>query len=202
MKVTAPTRFWFSGVCLLLAALIVTPDSAFAQREEVRIRDIAVGTVKTPDFSVSGFSKRSPRSSDWLEIEVSFDVDIQSNFVEGDLVLKYYVYAKDADKILVGEVTHVNVAKGREKLSVMYVSPNSLARLLDGKSFNISQMNPVGVQILFNGQLLTESSTRGAPDGQWWTTRPNVDGILVNKSQTPFAPLVWERYEELKPAAR
>ncbi len=187
---------------MLLTGLLATPQTADAQREEIRIRDITVSTVTTPDFSVSGYTKRSPRSSDWLEIEVSFDVDIQTNFVEGDLVFRYYVYAKDSDKILVGEVTHVNVAKGREKFSVMYVSPNSLAKLLDGTTFNISQMNPVGVQILFNGQLLTESSTRGAPAGQWWTTRPNVDGILVNKSQTPFAPLVWERYEELKPAAR
>jgi hypothetical protein len=30
---------------------------------------------------------------------------------------------------------------------------------------------------------------------------PQVAGFLLNKNETPFAPLYWDRYEQIKPAA-
>ena len=31
---------------------------------------------------------------------------------------------------------------------------------------------------------------------------PAVAGFTLNKNETPFAPLYWDRYEQIKPAGR
>ncbi|MBA2743726.1 MAG: hypothetical protein H0U43_05375 [Chthoniobacterales bacterium] len=43
-----------------------------------------------------------------------------------DLTFKYYIFVNG--KLLTGEVTHTNIAGGKENCSVMYVSPRTLAR--------------------------------------------------------------------------
>jgi hypothetical protein len=40
------------------------------------------------------------------------------------------------------------------------------------------------------------SLNRAAP--QWFATLPQVSGFVLNKNQTPFAPLYWDRYEQIK----
>jgi hypothetical protein len=35
---------------------------------------------------------------------------------------------------------------------------------------------------------------------QWFNALTKVSGFLLNKDQTPFAPLYWDRYEQIKTA--
>jgi hypothetical protein len=37
---------------------------------------------------------------------------------------------------------------------------------------------------------------------QWYATLPAVTGLLMNKNETPFAPLYWDRYEQIKATGR
>jgi hypothetical protein len=37
---------------------------------------------------------------------------------------------------------------------------------------------------------------------QWYSGLPAVAGFTLNKNETPFAPLYWDRYEQIKPAGR
>src|SRR5205823_12723837 len=97
-----------------------------------------------------------------------------------------------AGKCLTGEVTHVNITKGRDLHSVMYVSPKTIAQLLNGKALTAADIQDVGVQILNKGQLVSEKSMRG--QGEWWQKLQQVTGLVVNKNETPFAPLYWDSY--------
>jgi len=33
---------------------------------------------------------------------------------------------------------------------------------------------------------------------QWFATLPQISGFVLNKDQTPFAPLYWDRYPQIK----
>jgi hypothetical protein len=47
------------------------------------------------------------------------------------------------------------------------------------------------------GTIKSELSlTRARP--QWYSAIPNVSGFMLNKNETPFAPLYWDRYEQIK----
>jgi hypothetical protein len=40
------------------------------------------------------------------------------------------------------------------------------------------------------------SLTRAA--AQWYKAIPALSGLVLNKNETPFAPLYWDRYEQIK----
>jgi len=82
--------------------------------------------------------------------------------------------------------------------SVMYISPRTLERFFDGKAPGTaaSALVDVGVTITKQGQLVAEKSWKGK--GQWWSSLEQVNGYVLNKNETPFAPLAWDYYEAIK----
>lgn len=185
-----------------LGTMFVSSLSA-QQRTGFEITDITASLVRTPDIEYKGETRRTPPPKQWFEVEVTFATEV--DFTE-EITVKYYMYFEDAvsqsggnqGRLLVGEVTHVDIVKGKDKRSVVYVSPNTLERIMGGKSFSVNKVKPIGVQILRQGQVVAEKSTSGAPAGAWWTQVPNEAGMVLNKSETPFASLFWDRYEAIK----
>jgi hypothetical protein len=56
----------------------------------------------------------------------------------------------------------------------------------------------VWVSVERQGQVLAKESFKpGAPKNQ-----QQITGLILNKNQTPFAPLYYDRYEEIKGATR
>ena len=68
-----------------------------------------------------------------------------------ELTLKYFVFLNG--KVLTGEVTHINVAGGRERRSVMYVPPRALARLNNNRPITPSAVQNIAVQIVQQGTV-------------------------------------------------
>jgi hypothetical protein len=59
----------------------------------------------------------------------------------------------------------------------------------------------IAVQIVQQGAIKDELSLiRTSP--QWYASLPRVTGLVQNKSETPFAPLYWDRYEQVKTPGR
>ncbi len=175
-------------------ALFALAASAIA-RDEYAISKVTASTIKTPEINYTGDQRRAPRSQQWIELEVEFQSIVP---LTDELTFKYY--ALIGGKCLTGEVTHVNIAKGRDLRSVMYISPQSINRLLEGKTITPADIQDVGVQMLNKGQLVAEKSYKG--QGEWWVRMQQVPGMLINKNETPFAPLYYDRYEAIKPSSR
>ena len=103
--------------------------------------------------------------------------------------------------MLTGEVNHINVGAGREDRSVMYVSPKSLARVMNNRPVTPNVVQNIAVQIVQQGALKDEISLVRAP-AQWYKGIPPIAGLVLNKDETPFASLYWDRYEQIKKPGR
>ena len=112
-----------------------------------------------------------------------------------ELMFKYYILFNG--NLFTGEVTHLNIPAGREKRSVMYVPPRALARFANNRPITENSCQNIAVQIVQQGTLKNEASLAKAPP-QWYSAMPQVSGLLLTKDQTPFAPLYWDRYEQIK----
>jgi hypothetical protein len=180
----------------IFISLIALAASARAAGMDYKITKISPAFVPTPKVQYQGGQHPPVQGTQpqWLEIEVAFQSAI--DFTE-ELTFKYYVWFED--KLLTGEVTHTNIAKGRELYSVMYLSPKSILKLT-AKAPTVSTIQNVGVQILSKGQVVDELSVKPSK-AQWWQSMQPVPGLVVNKNETPFAALNWDRYEDIKPAA-
>ena len=187
-------RTWLA-LGFMSALTLFVAASAFAQPRGVdfQLTKITKNLVSTPQFGYSGAQQYPTNQRDrWLEVEVEFAA--APEFTD-ELTFKYFILLNG--KVLTGEVTHVNIAAGREIRSVMYVSPRGLARFVGKGVVTTNSVQNVAVQILQKGAIKDELSLVRAP-GQWYAGVAAVSGFVLNKNETPFAPLYWDRYEQIQ----
>jgi hypothetical protein len=183
---------------LLLDLFIFLPLIVSAQTragDEFQITKITKNLIATPQFAYSGAAQRQTNQRDrWLEAEVEFRATPD---LTNELTFKYYILFNGT--LLTGEVTHVNILAGRENRSVMYIPPRTLARFANNRPIAENSCQNIAVQIVQQGTVKAEASLNRAQP-QWFEALPQVSGLVLNKDQTPFAPLYWDRYEQIKPA--
>jgi hypothetical protein len=187
--------------CSFVLCLFLLPLAAFAQVRapgaEFQITKISKNLISTPQFTYSGAEQYQANQRElWLEVEVEFSAAPQWT---DELTFKYYILFNG--KLLTGEVTHTNIPAGRGNRSVMYVAPRTLLRFGGGRAVTANMVQNVAVQLLQQGAVKGELSVQRAPP-QWFTTIPQVAGFVLNKNETPFAPLYWDRYEQIKAPPR
>ncbi len=204
---------------VVLLTLFALPFGARAQQaalnSEVQITKIEANFVDSPKISAAGYSKKTAaRPGSWLEVEVTFErnaVAKEPKYAE-ELTFNYFVLLKNEhvteDKkptLLTGSVVHVHVPQEKGLHSVVFVSPRTLARFFDGKvPANAQQsITDIGVTISGKNGLLAIATWKGTVKGDkgWWdNTAPfsPTPGALLNKNETPFAPLEWDFYEAIK----
>ena len=176
---------------------LLLPLAVFAQGRgpaiEFQVTKITKNLISAPQYDYSGAGQYRIEQRDlWLEVEVEFSAGPEWT---DDLTFKYYILFNN--KLLTGEVTHTNVRAGRGNRSVMYVSPRTLARFGGNRNITPNMFQNIAVQIVQQGAIKSELSLQRAP-AQWFTAIPPVPGFVLNKNETPFAPLYWDRYEEIK----
>jgi hypothetical protein len=180
-----------------LLAFAVSGLSARAQMADFVIKKVDVDFVPTPEYQVNPNPIRNmgPQKK-WAKIDVTFEAI--PDYTE-EVVINYYALL--FDHLLVGRVNHVNVSRGRDLHSVMFISPQALEKITRGnKGLNKTSFTNIAVTVGTAPNLSVANFKPGAR-GEWWTTMKAEDGFLLNKSETPFAPLGWDFYEASKPAA-
>ncbi|MEO5720481.1 MAG: Amuc_1102 family pilus-like protein [Chthoniobacterales bacterium] len=181
---------------VFVLVLFGTVQSISAQSRppvEFQITKITKNLITAPQFTHEGAQQyETDRRALWLEVEVEFAA--APAWTE-ELTAKYFILLNG--KLLTGELTHVNVPAGRELRSVMYVTPRTLARLNGDRPLAANSIRNIAVQLVQGGAVKSEASLERAPAG-WFAATPPVSGFLLNKNETPFAPLYWERYEQIK----
>jgi hypothetical protein len=161
------------------------------------IKAINVSTPETPEFATLANQTQSKRYTlgKWLEVEVEFASAVPAR----EATFHYNILI--ANTLLVGDVTHVNILPGQSLFSVMYVAPRALQSVLRGQPLTQSTVQNIDVQILRPGvgAPLSDKMLRAGP--AFYNTMQQVTGMVLNKNQTPFAFLWWDRYEPIKPGA-
>jgi hypothetical protein len=195
-------------VTAILAATLPLVAHAQQANTEFKITKITPDLVTTPEynFSFGPKGKKVAKNKNFLEVEVSFDWQPRAAKPEflDELTFNYYILLNNKDRenpqgtLLVGSVTHVAIPQSKALNSVMYVSPRTLERFFAGKvpGTAAAAITDVGVTITKQGQLVADFSWKGK--GQWWSSMQQVPGYVLNKNETPFAPLAWDYYEAIK----
>jgi hypothetical protein len=184
---------------LLCAAMfVIASPVAMAQRlvRDFQITKISRNFVTTPVFAYAG-GEAAPRGQGgrWLQVEVEFAA---AAFTD-ELTVRYYILFNG--NMFTGEVTHLNVPGGRERRSVIYMPPHVLERYAGTRPLTPNSVSNVAVQIVEQGAVKDELSLNRAA-AQWYAALTPISGLLLNKNETPFAPLYWDRYEQIKMPGR
>ena len=183
---------------LILGVLLIVPWIAHAQTRpgsEFQLTKITKNLISSPQYTYNGAQQyQTNQRVQWLEVEATFAA---APAYTDELTFKYFILF--SGQLLTGEVTHTNVSASRESRSVMYIPPAALARFNNNRAVTINLVQNIAVQIVQQGAVKSELSLNPAP-AQWFGTLPPTAGFLLNKNETPFAPLYWDRYEQIKNA--
>lgn len=201
----SPSKLLPLAICALWGTSALTATAQV--NTDYTITNVESNFVESPSYSGPAYNKRRNKASNWLEVEVAFNWEPRAKDPKytDELTFNYYILLKAKTKedpngiLLSGTVTHVNIPQGSDLHSVVYVSPRSLERFFEGKVPNNvkAAVEAVAVTISKQGQIVAEY-TGGNFKSQWWSSFRQNNGFVLNKNETPFAPLEWDYYEAIK----
>lgn len=202
------------SLSLAASALVagLSMGSAAGQAAKVVSEKPQFDDLPSPEFS--GGKQKSFKPKDWLEIEtklrISLSPEPKSKTCE-KLTVKWYIAVKNPEKsgtflLLTKDIDHVNAPLEEDIYCSVYLSPASIKRLTGSDKGGKSAVEYVGYEVLINGEKVAAETNKGSAGTggktAWWNvSSPSIsrsDTVpLLNKSETPFANMWWDRYAEV-----
>ncbi len=158
------------------------------------VKSISLSTPKTPEYNTQANDSQTKRYTlgTWLQVDVEF----ASTAHAAEVSLHYSIVI--AGTMLVGDQTLVDVNPGQSLFTTVFIAPRTLTTLLHGQPLTQTAIQNIDVQILRPGvaQPLANKMLHDGP--AFYQTMAQVPGFVLNKAQTPFAPLWYDHYEVIK----
>ncbi|MEO5916181.1 MAG: Amuc_1102 family pilus-like protein [Luteolibacter sp.] len=188
----------------IFAALSI--GSAFGQAAKVVGEKPAFDDLPSPEFS--GGKQKSFKPKDWLEIEAGLKIALApapaSKTCE-KLTVKWYIAVKNPEKVgtmllLTKDIDYVNIPLDEMIYCSVYLSPGSVKRLTGSDKGGKQAVEYVGYEVLVNGVKAAEETSKGKV-GWWLAASKSIsrdDSVpLLNKNETPFSNMWFDRYAEV-----
>ena len=194
------------SIGLALAALL-TSASLNAQQQKATIGKIDFDALPSPQMNVGKDKTFKPK--DWLEAEAEITIPAANaeqkkiGFID-QVTVKWYVAFKNPDGkgfVKVSKtINHINVPVDEEIFSSVYMSPSMLKRITGKDKAGKGDVEAVGLEVLVSGEKVGLAAQK-KPE-KWWESGSLSDQSdkvpLLNKDETPFAMLWWDRYAEIQ----
>ncbi|MES2923742.1 MAG: Amuc_1102 family pilus-like protein [Verrucomicrobiota bacterium] len=194
------------SIAAIAAIAVLSMGSAFGQASKVLGEKPTFDDLPSPQFS--GGKDKAFKPKDWLEIEAKLKISLSpeppSKTCE-KITVKWYIAVKNPDKagtmlLLTKTIDHVNAPLEEDIYCSVYLSPGSIKRLTGSDKGGKTAVEYVGYEVLVNGEKKVEETNKGKPG--WWNAASekisrSESVPLLNKSETPFSTMWWDRYAEI-----
>jgi len=148
--------------------------------------------IQSPQYQLNP-SETSPKVREWARIQVRFETDADWT---DELEFRYFVQVHNSknntDTLFPGTFQYIDIPKGKQNLSTVFLRPATLDRYGD--------VIGIAVEIFAKGEMVAFACNPETPKG-WWrlTTAKTMPGVLLERSQTPFAFVAFDSYVTAKP---
>lgn len=179
------------------ALTVLCSSGAAADFPEVTIKSVKISEPKTPVYSnaegddtiqVSDTALDSTSNRKWFRITAVYET--RPEWIDR-LTAEYYVLMPSPNRkeaLFKGVVNYVDIPRGRDHLSEMYMHFNSYARHYSRGKIEYA------VVILMDGKEMAVETSREEPPEWWKSMTPHPCGLL-NRLDTPFRIINVEDYE-------
>lgn len=200
------TAFAFSAAFFIFGS----PAQAQVKGE---ISKLSFDKLPSPDVTLRGGKDKKFKPKDWFELEAEIKIPAQDReqkaygFID-QITVKWYLAMEDNTTkkpiLLTTDINHINVPVDETFFSSVYLSPNTMKRITGSDTVSSSSAKAVGVEVLVGGRMVAGKAEKMKID--WWKSASLSDQSrkypLLNKYQTPFKMLWWDRYAEIEEPRR
>lgn len=183
---------------------LAAPASAQGKAD---VGNMVFDDIPSPDVQTGKSKNFKPK--DWLEVEAGIKIPATNaeqkkiGFID-QVTVKWYVAFKNPDGKgfikITKTINHINVPIEEEIFSSVYMSPSMLKRVTGKDKAGKGDVEAVGIEVLVNGEKVGIAAQK-KPE-KWWEAGSLSDQSdkfpLLNKDETPFAMLWWDRYAEIQ----
>ena len=208
MKSLSRKSFAIAASAILTALSI---GGAFGQAAKIVGDKPSFDDLPSPEFA--GAKNKSFKPKDWLEIEVKLNMALSpepKSKTCDKITVKWYIAIKNPEKpntmlLLSKDIDYVNVPLQEDIYCSVYLSPSSIKRVTGAERSGKQAVEYVGYEVLMNGEKVASETNKGKPG--WWNAASDKisrsEAVpLLNKSETPFGPMWWDRYAEVSAERR
>ena len=201
-----------ANLSFILVVIAFAPAAPAQTVKKIEASDPTFEDLQSP--SVAGNTgKKSWKPKDWLEVEVKVKLEPgRSAPRDGHvdrLTVRWYVAVENKiDKagqkyfLMEKEVTHVNVPLDEDFYLSCYLSPATIKRLTGSERAGKNSITAVGGEITVVGASAhARFTSQGSVSKPWWqspTMQRTNKYPLLDKNETPFKFLWWDRYLEIE----
>jgi hypothetical protein len=136
-------------------------------------------------IQAKGMVQTSTSDRKWFRILVEYSTITEWT---DRLTLEYYVLFPGETNVFKGAVSYVDIPRGREHLSEMYLHFNRYARHYKRGEIQYA------VVALLDGKQVAVNTNKNKPEN-WWKTTPLHSGELLDRNATPFAVFNVEKFQ-------
>ena len=185
---------WIALLFVMLAA-----QTAQAQKMAAAIKDVKIGTVKTPDYKDS----KEPNKNYWCRVLVNFSTSGAKWINELDVKWTVATFNADGKLVVMREtVTYEDIEDSRIHRACVYIKPTFPRKYQNRSQFDTSSI-AVFVELIYGGKRIAayENGKVGKLPDKWYEkvqNGPTLKGQLLPKSKTPFAPMDYDFFEHEK----
>lgn len=183
--------------------------SVFGQAVKLIAEKPSFDDLQSPE-NVGGGRQKPFKPKNWLEVEAKLNLssgNAGKAKVCEKLTVKWYIAVKNPDKagtylLLTKDVEHVNIPYDEDVYCSVYLSPVSVKRITGTDRPGKGSVEAVGYEVLINGVKVAAETSAGKFGVGWWDKASekisrNESVPLLNKAETPFRGMWWDRYAEV-----
>ena len=198
-KLFMPRRVFAKMV--LGAVLLSWGGAVFGQRLRVKLDKLHFNSRRTPLYQATSSSQATAKYN-WMQIMLDYTAYGGRNGWIDEVTLEWHVLFQGRRTLLFHKtVSYIDIESGKHH-AVVYLRPAIIRRYGRNKQINNRDLRVyvlARVNGAASGYLLYPRERLRA---KWWETKPPRvmlrPGELRSRDETPFAPLDYDFYEQLK----
>ena len=168
------------------------PPPPSTSKGPISVRKLDGLKIVSPIYAVKGMQGNIGRPKEWFQISVEYDT--APEWLD-QLDFTFFVLVKGKTKdappysLFKAETSYINIPQGNKHIADMFIHPNIIDRYGD--------VERVAVEIRQGGRIL-ERIGKPALTEAWWERLSPIEGVLLNRGQTPFSNVNVDDYEMIK----
>ncbi|MDX6765798.1 MAG: hypothetical protein SFU85_03305 [Candidatus Methylacidiphilales bacterium] len=189
-----------------MVASLLAITSLVAQGQPARLVENSIKLEKAtlPREAETATPGNRVLGEDWYVIEAKFDTTEE---LTEEITVKFYTDMVDTLKknetiILTSEVTFINVPKGNGHVATAYLHPAAVSRYGGSAGKDGIKKANVHVDLMENGRSNGPGLDLRKDQPNWFSSFPQVPGVLVNLKDSPFWPMEQRKFNQIKAATR
>lgn len=189
---------------LLLANVLQAQAPATGEKlpaVKLKIKGVEVQEQPTPMLEANNVKMKRWTPKNWIELDVEFDIKLPEEAggrkgTYAAMQLNIYVALQHMNKegkreVITGTLDLVDIPADEPCHALAYISPSTLKSIFQ-KDFVTasSDIQGWGIEFVAEGKVIAAKSSVG--NKPWWESKETfsmLQGMLLNKLQTPFADI-------------